>query len=393
MGNNNSSVRIFPNDINTRLIKDTNGRQESVGITEIENVNFNENIWDNINKGTPKEIDFCLLENELNGIEECAGLFIPKYKNTEYVNPPYLSEFDKYRITKGESTCYSYLFRPGLVFDPKDIEKARELFGNENVISGKKCKIEFQDYNYNDTEYVSCCTILNSPDSLPNEVKNCNINLVNGYKTNHCNIAMIEYCSLHPNNDNCLLWLENSNKRNDITAFQVYSEYCKKNHNDESCEYFCKISRENNSSNSSYCDLSLKEWCSKNPNDSNCFCVLTPSDKIPNLEKYLGPKECWLANCSSQGNMKWLTTEQINTRSNCQITSCIIDVNSLIMNEESELKMINNCVSGVSVSAATYNNLDVNKVNKIFNHLAFPFSMDKLLISSSILILLMILKK
>lgn len=364
---NSTSVSVYPK--NNYLVKNTNGNKEQTPIIELSEIELEHDEIIKIKNGEPKTIDYCILDNEINGIEECLGLF--KSDNS------YIPNFDQYRITKSSDICYSYIYRPGLIF--KNQNEAQSLFEN-NVMKGKKCQIVFQDYNYNDRDLERCC--------FTNNKENCNANLINNYTTKHCNIIMKKKCKKDPENDNCIIWLDNTNKRLDNEALELYSNYCSVNHKSLACDYLCKEARGRINQNSKYCDIALENYCKNNIYETNCHCVITPSDKIPEVEKYLGPKECWLSSCSSQTNSKWLTTEQLNTRSLCQLTYCVITIDSLTLNDNATAELINDCVSGPKISAAKANNIEILKKTKNIEKNTL-FSVEYFLITSIMVVLLL----
>lgn len=320
-----------------------------------------------------KIIDYCLLDNNFNGIEECASVLRP---------PPtknYTNFLDEFRITKSDVPCTSLIYRPGSVV--KELDKALTRFTPDEFANGKLCKIEFQDYNYDDYDLLRCCTTGNKT--------NCNANLINGYETNHCNIVMRDFCKDNTSNEDCILWLEKSIKRSDDDAFKVYSHYCSEHHDKKICDYFCSYARKHTNHYGAYCDISLKNWCEKNSLDQRCFCVMTPSSRIPDVEQFLGPKECWLSSCSSQSELKWLTTDQLRTRKECQVTSCIINIDNLVLNDDGSIELVNDCVSGSKVSSAIKNDVEFVDIKIKDDKKKIFISPAALLISGSIAALLM----
>jgi hypothetical protein len=329
MGNVNTVVNIvYENSTIIRTVNDGyNSSKIKIPATEVDKVNFSKAEWDNI-ENNPKEIDYCLIEN-YNSINECAGLF---RKND---NDNYIEELDRFRLEYG-SKCYSLKFRPGICIDPKHKHLLDEAY--IEAIEGKKCKIVYQDYNYNNDDLKRCCY-------TDNKLK-CNANLINNYTTNHCNGVMVENCEKDMGNPRCIKWLEQSYTRLNNEALELYQDWCSNNFDSELCTYFCKVARNNNDYRSEYCDTALKNWCKKNSYNENCMCLYTPNSIIPEVEEYLGPKECWLSQCSSQNNSKWLTTDQLNTRKKCSVTNCVININQLTLNENASAEFINDCISG-----------------------------------------------
>lgn len=318
--------------VKTFLKNDQVYREEKYPIIENNIIHYTDYEWFNIKNNGYKDIDYCLLDNNTNGIMECASLFSMDKK-----------KLDKFSITKGDVPCKSYFYRPGLIFKNDRLNSDDRLNDLGNIESGKLCRLVYRDDINTDSDTYDCCT----------KTKNngCNINLSNDYITPHCNDSMKSFCSLFPEHENCMLWLENTYARQENQALDFYSNYCSKNHKSKACDYMCKISRENSDHRSSYCDIALSTFC-KNNNDPLCGCVNNFSAIIPVTEDYLGPKECWFSPCSSQTNSKWLLTDQIQTRKNCLLTSCVITVDDLIMNGNSKAELINNCVTGTSVNSS-----------------------------------------
>lgn len=355
---------------------DTLMSEDKFKIKELHHVNFSNEEWNKIKGEKEKDIDFCITDNNFNGITECMGLFSDTNSN-------YASVLDEFRVVKGPTKCYTYYFRPGLVFKENNIDNLKEKL---SVLDGKLCRLSYQDYNYNDDDLKRCC--------LTDDQAKCNKNLINNYDTTHCDSVMINECKTNPENSKCILWLEKSYKRSNDIALETYYNICKENFDKPYCNYFCKISRINNDYRSIYCDNALKYWCDNNPNDERCFCVLTPNNIIPEIQEYLGPKECWLSSCASQLENKWLLTDQLETRSNCNLTSCIIDIKQLTMNEDSKLSLINDCISGVKtnsyLSSTVLNNKEDNNLEKIYTP-GILFNPELLLFVGSIILLLLFL--
>ena len=338
MGNKTSvTTTIRPNSKTTHLVKSvatSNGDNTYYlfPIKEINKINFNDRDWADIKETGYRDLDFCILDNGSNGISECMGLFSSN-----------VSSLDEYAVTKGPVSCKGFYYRPGMVFDPSNDfdEVKKEIDGVEN---GKLCRLVYQDYNYDDNDMLRCCFTDNK--------NKCNKNLINGYTTSHCNIIMQEQCVGNEDDPKCMLWLEQNYDRAENVALEFYMNYCSKHHDTKTCSYFCKEARKNNDYRSTFCDRSLINFCNNNTFNSNCFCVITPSDVVPDIETYLGPKECWLSNCASQSDSKWLLTEQRDTRQKCNLTSCVISIDHLILKNNAKAEFINECVSGASVSSA-----------------------------------------
>lgn len=321
-----------------QFVNDKLTKQDSFNITETSTVLKSDEEWEKIIEKGYEDIPYCI-NPKLNGIEECMGLF------------PDPNKLERFSVTPGTTRCKTYFYRPGLVFNnPNDARLTTEL---GDVFDGTLCKIVYTDYNYDDMDLTRCCFSENT--------SACNKNLVNGYKTSHCNAIMQDKCVGNESDPKCILWLEENVNRSEDVALTFYSDYCKKNHDKEVCDYMCKVARSHLDYRSEYCDISLKEWCTNNPDNEKCHCVIVPSDKIPETEEYLGPKECWLSSCSSQSNSKWLYTSQLETRQKCNLTACVISIKDLVLNDNSSVELINSCVSGTTISSSRIVEKEENK--------------------------------
>lgn len=372
MGNVETKIHIYYDKNSKNIIKKiSDGYNTSIykaPATEIDKVNFTEEEWEKI-KNNSKEIDFCLI-GDYNTINECAGLF------TQYSND-YAFKLDQFRIVEG-SECYSLSFRPGICIEPKN----KKYFDDAYIetIKGNKCKIVYQDFNYNVADINRCC--------FSDDQSNCNANLINNYTTNHCNGSMVENCKNDMGNPKCIKWLEQTYERFNNEALELYNKWCSDNFDSSNCDYFCKIARNNNDYRSEFCDSALKQWCKTHPSNSKCLCSNTPNSVIPDVETYLGPKECWLSQCSSEQNSKWLTTDQLNIRKKCAVTNCVINIDKLTLNDNASAEFINDCISG-GESSIYINTKEKNIEYKKTVSMGF---IPEILISSALLILLHISK-
>jgi len=112
-----------------------------------------------------------------------------------------------------------------------------------------------------------------------------------------------------------------------------------------------------------YCDYSLSKWCTNNTNKlCGCYNGIIDPNIVSELENILGPKECWLSECTiNYTDQKWLSLDQLNIKKNCIIRSCIISINSLISYGRSKIELVNNCIAGaVSYSDASTNSTSYN---------------------------------
>lgn len=329
-----------PNSLGDKIAK--------VRINETKTIFYSKKDWEEIIKKGHKDIEFCIADNNINGLRECMSIM---NKDSFYA---------QFRTTTGPVPCLTWFYRPGAIIDERDYDIFKANY--PNVLTGKKCRLVYQDFNYDDNDLERCCF-------SENKTK-CNKNLINNYKTDHCNIIMLEKCKNNPEHPSCILWLEQTHERKEETALKFYSDLCSENFDKQYCDYFCSVSRKKNDYKGKFCDISLEKWCKKHPDNNNCKCLITPKEIIPDVEQYVGPKECWLKECSSQSNNKWLTTEQIETRANCQITSCLININELTLNDNAKAEFINNCVSGTSVNSSSI--IKKSKQNEIIIPIKTP---------------------
>lgn len=307
---------------------------------ETNSVVFTTEEWEQIKKDGYKDIDFCMIPG-ITGTPECTGLF-------QLDNETVASALDEYHVAYSPDECSSFIYRPGMVIPELD-DDAKSWFGN-TIVKGNKCRIVYQDYDYDNDDLVRCCST--------SDHQKCNKNLINNYETRHCDITMSTVCKDNPESSFCIDWLMNTTKRFNVIALDTYVDYCKENFDNEICSYFCIAARDNKDYKSSYCDVALETWCEKNKQSSYCFCYNTPGVKIPEIEQYLGPKECWLKECASEPDLKWLTTDQLDVKNQCEVTSCIIDVGSLMLKDNATASFVNDCISGLQTNAETILNSD-----------------------------------
>ncbi|AAG02824.1 putative myristylated membrane protein [Betaentomopoxvirus amoorei] len=273
------------------------------------------------------EINYCI-GTPFNSLAECALLF----NNNILSN--YTSELDNYVITNEGSPCTSLTFRPGSI-----------LYGNSEWLEGRtfvgnKCKIRYRGYPIYENDLRECCT--------GKRTSGCHETLINNFTTPHCNVTMQNFCRQNPEDLYCYRWMYSQSKTFDI-ALKLYSELCSIDHTKLYCDYMCVYARENGYPG--YCDDSLSNWCKNNSNNSLCFCYNPPTEFIPDVEEVLGPKECWLAPCTvSYSGQKWLTTNQMNIKKNCNIQSCIITIGSLLTRGNNKIDLINNCINNLNAS-------------------------------------------
>lgn len=89
---------------------------------------------------------------------------------------------------------------------------------------------------------------------------------------------------------------------------------------------------------------------------------------VKELPKIIGPPECFLDSCVGVSD-RFLSTQQREIRRQCKFTDCQINIDSLKINPDAELNLINNCFE-YSTNAqynATKSNLDTEE-NFDFTH-------------------------
>lgn len=319
-----------------------------------------------IEENVDQEIKFCM-KNPYVGTQECAKIF-------DIDDNGFSDEINGYAIVGGKE-CTSLVFRPGAVL----------MDYNEDIkdytFKGNLCKLEYRGPPVDDTVYDKCCLKeFNTEDTE----KKCNSILNNNYETSHCNKSMLKFCRNNPEDVKCITWMEQRTKNYDDTPLVLYNELCKLNHEEKYCTYMCMISRKYHDHFSKFCDDSLITWC-KNNNSNACTCTNSQNRILSDYEKYLGPKECWLAECML-GEQKWKTTDQLRIQKDCNILSCNISIGKLNVSGEAKIDLINNCMpGGVSSREAFSDFIEFTDIQKLqtYGSLFNPFLM--LLFISTIL--------
>nr|WGO62732.1 myristylated membrane protein [Wadden Sea poxvirus] len=263
-------------------------------------------IYDNesMNEINPQ---FCLTNNL--DIENCGNFLSTRLSK-------------KYILVKGNS-CRSFIARPGslILYENGINEKSIDEFESQTlkyISKGIRCKFIKNDFNITDSEFTKCCI---KPSN------NCPTISNNNYETNHCDKIMVNFCNNNPNNVNCMKWL----RQRRTIALNTYSNICSKNMDERYCSEFIKITRPDFFH---FGDIALINFCKIHNSNRNCWCVNPPNNsKIDNIEKYLGPRVCWLRECTTNNkDRKWLLYDQDIQRSKCKYTGCNININSLILN-------------------------------------------------------------
>ncbi|ATI21054.1 myristylated protein [Western grey kangaroopox virus] len=208
--------------------------------------------------------------------------------------------------------CRSLTFRPGSVIDdprpvPGDV--------TEYVTEGTLCRFVNVDYLYSDSDLARCC--------MSDNRSECPTVLNNGYETDHCDDIMSARCPGDPGSPNCLLWL--SKKRE--VALATYSGICSENLDQSYCSDFVDYTRPDFFS---YSDAAIIRYCLEHRHDPRCWCVVTPGTNMPELELALGPKVCWLHECTDRTrDRKYLLFSQDVQRKYCKYVGCRINVETL----------------------------------------------------------------
>ncbi|AAL69844.1 SPV105 putative myristylated membrane protein [Swinepox virus] len=261
----------------------------------------------------------------------------PKFCLTDNIDVSYCGTFlsndlaKKYVLTKGNS-CRSFTFRPGsmIIYDndiTEDyIDNKLPDAAKEYISKGFQCRFIKKDYMVMDNKLGECCS---KPSDICPEILN------NGYKTNHCDTFMVNFCKTNPDNSQCLIWLRQKRQ----IALSTYLDICSENMDQRYCSEFIRVVRPDFYT---FGDAALINFCNKFKGNRNCWCVFPPNQTITS-EKYLGPRVCYLHECTDRTrDRKWLLYDQDIQRSRCKYTGCNININSLIL-ENSKVDLISNC--------------------------------------------------
>ncbi|ALA62505.1 putative myristylated membrane protein [Turkeypox virus] len=267
---------------------------------------------------------FCLTKD--TSVTQCASFLSPEARK-------------KFVITAGEP-CRSLTFRPGSILDIAKIP-----YGTESYVSnGIRCRFINNDFLYTDNDIKRCCNKESSRD--------CPEIFKNNYTTDHCDTVMSSICLEAPGSIPCREWL---NSKRDI-AFDTYMRICS-NHLDENyCSDFVDYTRPENFG---YSDAAILSYCSKHRNNPKCWCVTTPnSDKLFSLELALGPKVCWLHECTDKSrDRKFLLFDQDVQRTKCKYIGCNINVEKLSLNN-SIVELLANCGGSLEENRTLGNDYD-----------------------------------
>nr|WIK87560.1 putative mystirilated membrane protein [Oriental turtle dovepox virus] len=252
---------------------------------------------------------FCLTKDTT--VKQCASFLSSEAKK-------------KFVIVPGEP-CKSLSFRPGSILDLQKIPYGTESY----VLEGTRCRFINKDYLYTDPDIKRCCNQESN--------KDCPEIFSNNYETDHCDTIMSSICLQTPGSLPCREWL--ATKRE--VAFDTYTKVCSDHLDANYCSDFVDYTRPDNFG---YSDTAILSYCSKHRNNPNCWCVTTPkNDKLFSLELALGPKVCWLHECTDKSkDRKYLLFDQDFQRTKCKYIGCDINVDTLRL-RNSVAELIANC--------------------------------------------------
>ncbi|UWM73462.1 Myristylated protein [Monkeypox virus] len=271
---------------------------------------------------SPGEIKpkFCLIDGM--SIDHCSSFIVPEFAK-------------QYVLIHGEP-CSSFKFRPGsLIYYQNKVtpEYIKDLkYATDYIASGQRCHFIKKDYLLGDSDSVAkCCSKTNT--------KHCPKIFNNNYKTEHCDDFMTGFCRNDPGNPNCLEWLRVKRK----PAMSTYSDICSKHMDARYCSEFIRIIRPDYFT---FGDMALYVFCNDHKGNRNCWCANYP--KSNSGDKYLGPRVCWLHECTDESrDRKWLYYNQDVQRTRCKYVGCTINVNSLAL-KNSQAELTSNCTRTTS---------------------------------------------
>ncbi|ARE67736.1 SWPV1-228 [Shearwaterpox virus] len=273
-----------------------------------------EKIRDVVDSIRELSIPFCITQDTT--VKQCASFLSSEAKK-------------KFVIVPGEP-CKSLSFRPGSIIDLAKIPYGTDSY----VLEGTTCKFINKDFLYTDPDIKRCCTKKSTED--------CPKIFSNNYETDHCDTIMSSVCLKTPESIPCREWL--ATKRE--IALDTYMKVCSDHLHMNYCSDFVDYTRPDNFG---YSDTAILSYCSKHKNNPNCWCVTTPqNDKLFSLELALGPKVCWLHECTDKSrDRKYLLFDQDVQRSKCKYIGCNINVETLRLTN-SVAELIANCGGSIS---------------------------------------------
>ncbi len=279
-------------------------------------IKFSEEV-NSFDDDSKKEINprFCLLDDM--DVSQCGSFLSDKLAK-------------KYAMVTGEE-CTSFKFRPGSIvhLDEKDDVPYPAL---SYLSKGTRCKFVRNDYFITDEEKYKCCT---NPDidDCPERLKN--------YDGTYCDDVLSVYCLKNPNSPRCIYWMRSKNK----SALTTYQGLCSEHMDERYCSEFARVTRPEYYS---FSDNALENFCNTHTGNRNCWCVNPPREY--NEERYLGPRVCWLHECTDESrDRKWLFFDQDVQRTRCQYVGCNINVDSLTL-QNSDVSLIADCSRGYSLT-------------------------------------------
>lgn len=321
-------------------------------------------------------VDYCIVEN-VNSIANCASLFLTGEDLDRGDN--YVTNLDNKSLRLSTKKCKTFIFRPGSVLEDNPIENE---FTSPYILNGNYCELNFTGPIINKQNIKNCCIkqncILFKDEQEHKLIKS---QFSNGFETNNCNDTMMELCALDPKNPICLKWFKKRIEKMDHSVIDTYLNYCSSNLNTLECKYVINILRDNNFLLIS--DKILDNYCSSEDQPPECTCYLAnKSETIKNMVETLGPTECWLEECNFglKDNI-FLSSDQLENKSNCNPINCIINVNSITANKNSTINLLNYCVNNNSFSY-------VNKTQNFFKHQTWGSQLNIFIFILSLIILI-----
>ncbi|AVD69298.1 ORF179 [Saltwater crocodilepox virus] len=261
------------------------------------------------------DVDFCLPPTL--SPDFCAGFLSPRARALY--------------VMRDGGPCLSLNFRPGsLITTPGDRLPAALT---PYVLRGRRCAFVNRDYPYDDTLAARCCT---TDDAL-----NCPAELRDGYRSDRCDRFMVDFCRRDPGHRKCATWLSG---RREI-AMATYSELCADALDQNFCSYFVLYSRPEHFR---YSDVAIERFCGARRDDPRCWCVFPPAAaaaRVREIERYLGPKVCWLHYCTDRSrDPKYLLFDQAVQRSKCRYVGCGVTVDQMDL-RNSTVSIVSDCLT------------------------------------------------
>ncbi|QGN68116.1 myristylprotein of the poxvirus entry/fusion-complex [Equine molluscum contagiosum-like virus] len=256
----------------------------------------------------------------------------PRFCLTDELTPSFCGALlapalrQRYVLARGES-CRSFSFRPGsLITDTRAVPPAVAYY----VRGGERCRFLRSDFFAQDADVARCCT---QPGA-----RACPQRLRNGYATPDCDAAMTAFCAQQPGSAQCLRWLRTRRP----APLAAYADLCARALDQRYCSEFVRVTRPDFFA---YSDAAILRYCQDHRGDSACWCVAPPSGRVGAIETFLGPRVCWLHECTDQSrDRKYLLFDQDRQRKRCQYVGCTISVRTLQLTGASAT-LVADCVS------------------------------------------------